>query len=79
PFTRNIALSWSTLFKSDLFASLSDTITTCISKLITDVENSTVPGLKDRVDAQSLVSQEEARHALGPSQKLHKHDIAIYS
>lgn len=31
-----IASSWSTLFESDLFASLSDSITTCISKLITD-------------------------------------------
>ncbi|KAG1770052.1 hypothetical protein EDD22DRAFT_992948 [Suillus occidentalis] len=65
PFTQNIALSWLTLFKSDLFTSLSDAITTCISKLITDVENSTVPGLKDCVHAQSLVSQEEVRHALG--------------
>ncbi|KIK36397.1 hypothetical protein CY34DRAFT_26339 [Suillus luteus UH-Slu-Lm8-n1] len=72
PFTRNIASSWSTLFESDLFASLSDAITTCISKLITDVETSAAPGLKDRVHAQSLVSQEEARHALGQTMEVVK-------
>ncbi|KAG1907278.1 uncharacterized protein F5891DRAFT_940152 [Suillus fuscotomentosus] len=64
PFTRNIASSWSTLFESDLFASLSDAIMTCINKLIADVEASAAAGLKDHVHAQSSVSQEEARHAL---------------
>ncbi|KAG1755777.1 hypothetical protein EDB19DRAFT_1956649 [Suillus lakei] len=64
PFTRNIASSWSTLFESDLFASLSDAITVCINELITDVEASAAAGLKDRVHAQGSVSQEEARHAL---------------
>ncbi|KAG2146754.1 hypothetical protein DEU56DRAFT_786239 [Suillus clintonianus] len=65
PFTRNIASSWSTLFESDLFASLSRAITVCINKLLADVEASAAAGLKDRVHAQSSISQEEARLALG--------------
>ncbi|KAG0709554.1 hypothetical protein DFH29DRAFT_792939, partial [Suillus ampliporus] len=65
PFTRNIASSWSTLFESDLFASLSTGITLCINTLLADVEASAAAGLKDRVHAQSSVSQEEARLALG--------------
>jgi hypothetical protein len=72
PFTRNIASSWSTLFESDLFASLSDAITTSINKLITDVEASAAAGLKDHVHAQSSVSQEEARHALGQTMEVVK-------
>ncbi|KAG2348817.1 hypothetical protein BDR05DRAFT_873352 [Suillus weaverae] len=72
PFTRNIASSWSMLFESDLFASLSDAIMTCINKLITDVEASAAAGLKDRVHAQSSVSQEEARHALGQTMEVVK-------
>ncbi|KAG1892548.1 hypothetical protein F4604DRAFT_1699937 [Suillus subluteus] len=72
PFTRNIACSWSTLFESDLFASLSDAITTSINKLITDVEASAAAGLKDRVHVQSSVSQEEARHALGQTMEVVK-------
>ncbi|KAG2135905.1 uncharacterized protein EDB93DRAFT_1303704 [Suillus bovinus] len=72
PFTRNIASSWSTLFESDLFASLSGAIMACINKLIADVEASAAAGLKDRVHAQSSVSQEEARHGLAQTMEVVK-------
>ncbi|KAG2369878.1 hypothetical protein BDR07DRAFT_1526349 [Suillus spraguei] len=76
PFTRNIACSWSTLFESDLFASLSNAIMTSINQLIADVEASAAAGLKDRVHAQSSVSQEEARHALGQTMEVVKEALA---
>ncbi|KAG2077497.1 hypothetical protein BDR04DRAFT_1196025 [Suillus decipiens] len=76
PFTRNIASSWSTLFESDLFASLSNVIMTSINQLIADVEASAAAGLKDHVHAQSPVSQEEARQALGQTMEVVKEALA---
>ncbi|EJF56454.1 hypothetical protein BD309DRAFT_843938, partial [Dichomitus squalens] len=64
PFTRQIAGSWSNVFKTDLFASFENATTGFIAKLITEVEASAAPGLKGRAMGQGELCMEEAHLAL---------------
>ncbi|KAG6820103.1 hypothetical protein H0H93_005415 [Arthromyces matolae] len=64
PFTRNIALSWSKVFESDLFAPFEASSLSAINKLLKDIEESAAQGLKDRTRIQGDQCLEEARVAL---------------
>lgn len=52
------------MFEADIFASLLASTTSCIDKLVADVERSAAPGLKDRAKVQSEKCLESARVAL---------------
>ena len=64
PLTRSIAHSWSKVFESDLFAPFELAVIASINKLLQDVEDSAVVGLKDRTKLQGELCVEEARVAL---------------
>ncbi|KAF6762688.1 hypothetical protein DFP72DRAFT_876603 [Ephemerocybe angulata] len=64
PFTKSIAHSWSQLFESDLFAPFDAAINAAIKNLLQEFEESSAPGLKDRVKLQGEACLEEARQTL---------------
>jgi hypothetical protein len=60
PFSRNIAVSWSKVFETDLFASFRKAAVAVINNLVQEVEASAPLGLKDRTKTQTEVCLEEA-------------------
>jgi hypothetical protein len=64
PFTKTLAVTWSKVFETDLFAPFESAAVKVINDLLSDVESSAAPGLKDRVRAQSELCLEEAKVAL---------------
>ncbi|KAJ7068199.1 hypothetical protein C8F01DRAFT_1117262 [Mycena amicta] len=64
PFARNIAQTWQQVFEADVFTPLLDAISSCISVLVKDVEQSAAPGLKVRTKSQGETCLESARVAL---------------
>ena len=64
PFTRQIASTWSKVFESDLFGGFNNATNDAINKVLTEVEDSAAPGLKDRAKVQGNVALDEAKIAL---------------
>ncbi|KAJ6599136.1 hypothetical protein DFH09DRAFT_1130225 [Mycena vulgaris] len=64
PFTRNIAQKWQQVFEADIFAPLLSSTLACINKVVSDVEQSAAPGLRDRARLQGESCLNEARVAL---------------
>jgi hypothetical protein len=64
PMTRQIASSWAKTFEGDMFAAFERTTEEVVQRVITEVEASAPPGLKDRVRLQGVSALEEARLAL---------------
>ncbi|KAJ7700013.1 hypothetical protein B0H17DRAFT_274436 [Mycena rosella] len=64
PFTRNIAQKWQQVFEADIFASLLSSTVGCINEVVSDVETSAAPGLRDRARLQGESCLNEARVAL---------------
>lgn len=72
PFTRHIASSWSQIFESDLFRSLQVGVDAQITKLLSAVESSAAPGLKDRIRFQAEQCHDEAKVTLAKIMELVK-------
>ena len=64
PFTKNIAASWGKMFENDLFLPFEKATEGAITKLLQEVEESAMSGLKDRVKSQGELCLEEAKVAL---------------
>ncbi|ESK97641.1 hypothetical protein Moror_17503 [Moniliophthora roreri MCA 2997] len=64
PFTRNIASAWGKVFESDLFGPFEVSALRVIGDLITEIEASAAPGLKDRVKLQGELCLQDAKLAL---------------
>jgi hypothetical protein len=64
PFTRSIALAWSKVFESDLFAVLQKAVLESVTTLIKEVESSAASGLMDRCKRQGELCMEEVRVAV---------------
>ncbi|EEB87057.1 hypothetical protein MPER_15767, partial [Moniliophthora perniciosa FA553] len=64
PFTRNIASAWAKVFESDLFGPFEASALRAISDLITEIEASAAPGLKDRVKHHGELCLQDAKLAL---------------
>ncbi|KAF8526831.1 hypothetical protein BU17DRAFT_28607, partial [Hysterangium stoloniferum] len=62
PLARSIASRhWAKIFEGNLFASFEARAITHVNKLLKEVENSAVAGLKDRAKSRGEVALEETR------------------
>ncbi|KAH8084308.1 hypothetical protein BXZ70DRAFT_957636 [Cristinia sonorae] len=64
PFTRHIASSWVKVFEADLFASVEKVMNETIMTVLTEIELSAPPGLRERAKGQAERVLRDARFAL---------------
>jgi hypothetical protein len=64
PLTRNIAVSWSRVFESDLFTDFDLAVMSSVIKLLEKFEESVPAALKDRASIQVEACKKEARIAV---------------
>ncbi|KAL9712639.1 hypothetical protein Ac2012v2_003876 [Leucoagaricus gongylophorus] len=64
PFTRNIASSWGKVFETDLVGPFGTDVKSAVNKLLTEIEDTAAPGLKDRIKIQGEMSLAQASETL---------------